>query len=197
MQPNPPWRRRPAASRRRNRRYLRPDAPYVRLILTLTLAAAAIFAGRDHWRWPGSQDGPVPASVMGAARPIDGDSLWVAEHEVRLEGIDAPEGRQTCRRGGEIWACGDEAHRELSRMIAGETVTCRVSRRDAYGRLLARCSAGDRDLNAAMVRTGMAVAYGDYGAEETEARSSERGLWSGEFDAPSQWRAKHNSRNGM
>ena len=196
MQPNPPWRR-PAASRRRNGRYLRRGTPYGRLALALTLLAAAIFAGRDHWRLRRAQDDPFPANVTGVARPIDGDSLWVAGHEVRLQGIDAPEGRQTCRRGGEDWACGDEAYRELGRAIGGDSVTCNFSRRDAYGRLLARCSAARRDLNAAMVRMGMAVAYGDYVREEAEARSSGRGLWAGEFEAPSKWRAQHNSRNGM
>ena len=188
--------RRPAASRRRNVRYLGRWGPYVRLALTLTLAAAAIFAGRDHWRSSPGQNDPFPPSVSGAGRPIDGDSLWVGGEEVRLEGIDAPEGRQTCRRGGESWACGDEAHRELGRAIDGETVSCHVSRRDAYGRLLARCTAGGRDLNATMVRTGMAVAYGDYGAQEAQARSSRRGLWAGEFDVPSKWRAENNSKYG-
>ena len=38
--------------------------------------------------------------VSGPAAVIDGDSLRVAGVEVRLHGVDAPEGRQTCERGG-------------------------------------------------------------------------------------------------
>lgn len=42
------------------------------------------------------------SDVVGMARVIDGDSLVVAGREVRMQGIDAPEGRQSCRRGAPI-----------------------------------------------------------------------------------------------
>ncbi|WP_245279985.1 thermonuclease family protein [Hyphomicrobium sp. 99] len=164
--------------------------------MTLTVAGMAIFAGRDHWRFFQSRNDPFPPSVSGAGRPIDGDSLWVDGNEVRLQGIDAPEGRHTCRRNGEVWSCGEDAHRELARAIGSDTVTCRVSQRDVYGRLLARCTAGGRDLNARMVAIGMAIAYGVYTTEEADARSSRRGLWAGEFDPPGKWRAENNSKFG-
>ncbi|WP_291160639.1 thermonuclease family protein [Hyphomicrobium sp.] len=161
----------------------------------LTLAAAAIFVGRDHWRVRRAQNEPFPASISGAARPIDGDSLFVGGNEVRLLGIDAPEGRQTCSRGDQTWNCGDEAKLELARAIGGEIVSCDVRERDRYGRLLARCTAGGRDINAAMVQAGMAVAYGGYAEDEADARSSRRGVWSGEFEEPQKWRARHNSED--
>lgn len=194
MQPIPPKRRR-ASSRRPTYASVRPWRTYVRLGLTLTLAAAAIFIGRDHWRFRRAQYEPIPASVSGGARPIDGDSLFVGGNEVRLQGIDAPEGRQTCSRGDLTWNCGEEAKSELVRTIGGEIVTCNVSERDRYGRLLARCMAGGRDINSSMVRAGMAVAFGGYNDEEAEARSSRRGVWSGEFEAPQRWRAQHNSQD--
>jgi len=194
MQPNPPkWRR--ASRRRPTYAYVRPRWAYVRLILTLSVAAAAIFVGRDHWRFRRTQNEPFPASVSGTARAIDGDSLWVGGNEVRLQGIDAPEGRQTCWRGDQAWNCGEEAKRELIRAIGGEIVTCDVRERDQYGRLLARCTAGGRDINSGMVRAGMAVAYGGYNEEEADARSARRGIWSGEFDEPRKWRAEHNSQD--
>ncbi|MBY0559401.1 MAG: thermonuclease family protein [Hyphomicrobium sp.] len=194
MQPIPPkqWR---SSQRRRRYAYVRPRRAYVRLVLMLTLAAAAIFVGRDHWRVRRAQNEPFPASISGAARPIDGDSLFVGGNEVRLLGIDAPEGRQTCSRGDQTWNCGDEAKLELARAIGGEIVSCDVRERDRYGRLLARCTAGGRDINAAMVQAGMAVAYGGYAEDEADARSSRRGVWSGEFEEPQKWRARHNSED--
>ncbi|RUP11059.1 thermonuclease family protein [Hyphomicrobium sp.] len=193
MQPNPP-KRRTAVSARRINGHLARWGPYVRLALTLIVAATAIFAGRDHWRLPQGQYDPFPPRVTGLARSIDGDSLWVDGNEVRLQGIDAPEGRQTCLRGGEVWKCGEDAYLALVRAIGGETVTCDVTQRDVYGRLLARCTAGGRDLNAGMVAIGMAVAYGAYDAEEAAARSARRGLWAGEFDRPDKWRAENKTK---
>jgi len=38
--------------------------------------------------------------ITGTAHAVDGDSLEMAGTRVRLLGIDAPEGRQTCQRGG-------------------------------------------------------------------------------------------------
>lgn len=95
----------------------------MRLAALLALAAAAALLGRGHWPHgmrPDRND-PVPPEVSGWARPIDGDSLWVGSYEVRLEGIDAPEGRQACRRNGATWSCGDAARDALSRMIGRET----------------------------------------------------------------------------
>jgi len=38
--------------------------------------------------------------LTGPARVIDGDTIIVAGEHVRLEGIDAPERKQTCQRNG-------------------------------------------------------------------------------------------------
>jgi endonuclease YncB( thermonuclease family) len=154
------------------------------------MAAVVIFFGRMPWM---HQSDPFPPSVSGWAKPIDGDSLWVGSSEVRLKGIDAPEGRQTCWRDGKTWYCGEAARGELVDAIGGESVTCEISERDVYGRLLGRCTAGGRDLNAGMVEAGMAVAYGGYTHEEAEAKSAARGIWAGEFDPPRKWRADHAS----
>ena len=68
---------------------------------------------------------------------------------MRLEGIDAPETGQTCG-GRELssWACGSAALEALARLVAGQHVSCTGSGYDAYGRLLASCTAAGRELNA-------------------------------------------------
>jgi endonuclease YncB( thermonuclease family) len=138
---------------------------------------------------------PVPTDgVKGRPQLVDGDSFHLAGEEVRLVGIDAPEGPQTCTRGGATWPCGEESRRHLQRLIAGRTVECVAPERDQHGRLLARCTAGEHDLNREMVASGLAVAYGDYQREETGARAAKRGLWSGEFERPRDWRRNQGSR---
>lgn len=164
--------------------------------LARTIAAvivAVISALIGHKQLSGKKEtGPTPGGLEGRGRPIDGDSLYVAASEVRLKGIDAPEGRQSCTRNGVAWDCGNAAREELRRLIGGDAVTCEVSERDRHSRLLAYCSAGGRDLNAGMVAAGLALAYGDYTSEEARARAQKRGLWSGEFTRPRDWREEHN-----
>ena len=152
--------------------------PFVALALA-GLAAAGWFAQRET------------ADIVGNAQVIDGDSLVVAGVEIRLYGIDAPEYRQPCFRRGRPWRCGIDATRALRAMIAGRPVACRSREEDRYGRTVATCSVEGRDLGAAMVAGGHAVAYGPYQLEERAARNAGRGIWSSRFETPAAWRAKH------
>lgn len=150
----------------------------------LLIAAALVRLDRKPPQTTAVPKGPV----AGSAHVIDGDSLRIGGEEIRLQGIDAPEGPQTCRRDGREWDCGEDSRRTLQRLIGNATVTCRSVERDQHARLLGRCEAGGRDLNAAMVEAGMAVAYGGYRDEERRAKAARRGLWAGEFEMPRDWR---------
>jgi endonuclease YncB( thermonuclease family) len=132
--------------------------------------------------------------IRGFARVVDGDSLFLRETEIRLFGIDAPELYQTCTRDERPWYCGAEATRALRMMVTGREVACRPRDRDRYARVIAVCHAGELDLGAAMIRSGLAVSYGAYTAEEQEAREARRGLWSSRFDQPAAWRARNPRR---
>ena len=141
------------------------------------------------------------SDIIGGARGIDGDSLKVDGKEIRLFGIDAPEARQTCLDGsGATWECGKLASRTLRHLIEKGEVTCRAHSEDAYGRAVARCSVADVELNAEMVRLGMAIVLVDgitqYAALEAEAREAKRGVWQGTFIEPSDWRALHPRESG-
>lgn len=127
----------------------------------------------------------------GHAVAIDGDSLRMGGVEMRLRGIDAPEYAQTCRRGGAVWPCGRLAAERLRRLLARGPATCIGDRHDLYGRLLVSCRVLGVEVNAEMVRTGYAVAYGGYAGEEAEARADARGVWAGPFERPEAWRKAH------
>jgi endonuclease YncB( thermonuclease family) len=131
--------------------------------------------------------------VSGSARVIDGDTIAIGSQHIRLEGIDAPETDQVCLDAkGERWTCGIAARDRLSTHVAGRITSCVVHGEDRYGRTLAICSAADEDLNAWMVREGLALAYVKYSREyvsdETDASKQRKGIWAGAFIAPWDWR---------
>lgn len=131
-------------------------------------------------------------SVSGPASVIDGDSLTVSGVEVRLFGVDAPEGKQTCERDGQAWPCGKAAAQQLRDLVAARQVNCRGQGRDTYGRVLAVCSAGYDELNKTMVEQGWATAFRKYSdayvAQETRARQARIGIWTSKFVSPEDYR---------
>ena len=123
---------------------------------------------------------------------VDGDTIKVGSIPVQLDGIDAPEDRQTCERDGDTYACGKQATKALANLIAGQPVQCEIERRDTYGRALGTCMAANVELNRSMVRGGWALAfvkYSDrYAADEAEAQKAKVGVWAGSFIKPWDWR---------
>ncbi len=146
---------------------------------------------------------PARADVIGPACVTDGDTLVVnGKHQrtrcvggtrVRLFGIDAPEFRQKCRHpSGVNSLCGRNAASFLLRHVSGRAVECRGNSKDKYGRLIATCFIGGKDLNAMMVGEGWALAYRDYSdkyvTQENTARKARKGIWAMRFVPPWEWR---------
>src|SRR5689334_15956398 len=133
---------------------------------------------------PASSSADNAFSGLGHAK--DGDSLMVGEREVRLFGIDAPEWDQTCKRGGQNWACGQDAAEQLTKLVTGRDVSCVAVNTDEYGRTVAQCTANGVDVNRAMVASGYAVAYRHYSlayvSAEESAKVNKRGIWAGTFE---------------
>lgn len=115
-------------------------------------------------------------------RVVDGDTLEVSGVKYRLHGIDAPEAGQTCAgAAGSTWPCGRAAIQKLVELVKGGQVTCENRGRDKYGRVLGVCTVNGLDINAAMVREGLAWSFTrysrDYDEQESLARESLKGIW--------------------
>jgi endonuclease YncB( thermonuclease family) len=130
--------------------------------------------------------------ITGTARVIDGDSIRIADVEIRLHGIDAPEAKQMCKMKGQDWRCGHAATETLSFLLVGATIRCSWTERDQYDRALATCYRKDTNLNEMMVGVGMAFAYQQYSdiyvTQEKTARDANMGLWDSQFVPPWDWR---------
>ena len=133
--------------------------------------------------------------LEGVAHVMDGDTILIDGTRVRLEGIDAPEATQSCKNHeDQSYPCGKTAKIHLKDLTGLALLRCKGEDLDNYGRLLATCFINDRNINAAMVQNGWAVAYRQYShkyvfAEQT-AKAEGQGLWQGRFDMPWDWREK-------
>lgn len=153
--------------------------------------------GTSPMRGAAAGDSPMRSAaawrpdLSGRARVIDGDSMDVGGTRVRLHGLDAPEGKQSCLVGGQRWPCGQRAARALAELIDGRIVACEERDRDR-GRVYAVCRRDALDVNAWLVAAGWAVAYRRYSEnyveDESEAKAARRGIWRGEFVMPWDWR---------
>ena len=131
--------------------------------------------------------------IASPARVIDGDTIEIAGHRIRLHGIDAPEIRQTCWDKNGEFMCGRNMRQSLIAIIRKGPVTCRPRSKDRYKRVVAVCFSWEGlELGRAMVLGGWALAYRkystDYVLEEKEARRLKAGMWGYLFTPPWDWR---------
>ncbi len=139
--------------------------------------------------------------IIGKPKITDGDTIVINDISIRFTGSDAPESyffgkTQTCIDGaGQEWECGNAATEKLKQLINNQTVRCSDEGKDRYGRTLGICYVGEMDLQAEMVKSGMAVAYLKYSdryeQEQNFAKKAKAGMWSGEFQEPETWRREN------
>jgi endonuclease YncB( thermonuclease family) len=167
----------------------------------------------------GAQDQAYRWRATGQTRVVDGDGLWLLNPvqvfcidpaacqasnivhprgiEIRLHGIDAFELRQICTgQDGKPWGCGNAGKAYLTEIIKEQSVTCFGGGpglgRDRYGREIAVCYLGPKNLNEEMVRQGLALAFRRYSDNYVEAENRAKaqgvGAWAGSFVTPWDWR---------
>ncbi|MHA6728829.1 thermonuclease family protein [Devosia sp. A369] len=133
--------------------------------------------------------------IQGPAEALNADIVKIGQDRVVLWGIDAPEPDQNCRANGRNWGCFDAALRTLQALIASGPVTCfTTTQSDPFNRFYAICEVGGVDINAQMVKAGMALAFPKesdaYTSVQVDAIMAGVGLWQPgvEFQPPWEWR---------
>ena len=117
------------------------------------------------------------AEIYGVPKIIDGDTVYINTKKIRLEGIDAPEIKQKCKKpflkisaiiGFEFnknYSCGVIAKKKLLNKIDNSKIKCISSSKDRYKRYSR-----------------------DYVRDEAYAKENKLGVWKGSFMMPEKWR---------
>ena len=123
---------------------------------------------------------------------VDGDTIHIGNLKYRFFGIDAPEKKQICEKDNIKIQCGVIAKNVLKNKIGDKIPECIVKDKDRYQRLVAECFIGKESLSRFMVREGYAVAYTQYSKDfiedEKYAKENKLGIWSMNFQLPSEYR---------
>ena len=129
---------------------------------------------------------------------VDGDSLEIGKKRVRLLEIDAPEYKQYCfDKHKQKYDCGKLSRRFLDDMLKrnGYKLKCHSRETDRYGRDLAECYVGGKNLNLEMIKAGWAVTYRTenplYLSAEEQAKKGKKGVWQGKLMRPEYYRRLH------
>ena len=144
------------------------------LILTILMITNCIFLNVPY-----AEAQKFYSNIPGIVTKVyDGDTLTLQNnngiYKIRLVGIDAPESRQ---------AYGNVSRNYLYNMVRDRFVYAEVHSKDRYGRYVAKIILDNTDVNAEMLRAGLAWHYKqydnnyEYAMLEQEAKKNRRGLW--------------------
>ena len=148
---------------------------FLPLAFSISVLASLVLTSTTHAQTAVTQ-------VSGMPQVIDADILKFGQQRVILWGIDAPELPQGCWMNGAFWGCHDVAKRHLQLLAGRGEVTCDLrGDPDPFGRRFGVCNSGGQDLNAEMVKAGLALAFEEqsdyYFPVMVDAITSGVGLW--------------------
>lgn len=138
----------------------------------------------------------VPTRLQGRASAIDADTIEIHGQKIRIWGVDAPEGKQTCKNAaGKDYRCGQIGSTALAEYLnKAQPIRCDYKDTDRYDRFVGQCftSAG-HDIAEWLVSEGHALDYkhysnAAYADAESIARANKLGIWQGSFIEPWEWR---------
>jgi micrococcal nuclease len=168
------------------RRFRRP--PYRTLVILLVLAALVLYRVFIAEPVAPSPAQPLAAGTYAVERVVDGDTIIIEpDTRVRLIGVDTPE---TVQPDHPEEPYGAEAARFTRAFLAGGRARLSFDRErfDRYGRHLAYVWVGERMLNEALVREGLARFEPQFDYQEPikrrfreaqkEAQAAKLGIWS-------------------
>ncbi len=139
--------------------------------------------------------------IKGYPRVLSGSVLSLEGIKIKLLGIDAPDLDQVCvNQMKENYSCGKMSIIWLQDWLNGKEVSCRILSKIEQGWTTGSCFTDNNqyDVAAVIVNAGWAVAYTRttdvYVPYEQQAMSARRGLWSGTFYKPWDWRRMKNRK---
>lgn len=139
--------------------------------------------------------------VEGQVTVVTASVLRMEGIYIKLLGIDAPDPEQTCAdRHGGPYRCGQRALTWLQNWLQGRPLRCHIVGKIERQRATGVCFTldGKYDVAAVVANAGWAVAYTQntaiYAPYEEQAAANRRGLWSGRFYKPWDWRRIQNRK---
>ena len=105
----------------------------------------------------------IAEEISGVPKIVDGDTVYINDNKFRLEGIDAPEVKQQCKKESlkissiigftfyKNYSCGKVSKEKLISKINGSEIKCIFTSKDRYKRYIATCYKKKTNLNQWMV----------------------------------------------
>jgi endonuclease YncB( thermonuclease family) len=92
---------------------------------------------------------------------VDGDTIWLEGHNLRLQSYDTPEPYTDICGGAQEVALAKRASARLLELLNGNQFTVEIGGRDRYGRVLATIRIGGRDVGDILIEERLARGWPD------------------------------------